>query len=1146
MRSTSPSSSSSFLTGSKLLLLIPFFLVTAVAQTTTGPGVPRYFNYTSPPGIGDSTGEPSIGVNWKTEKSFSNSMFTIPNGGTELFFGGFSPALLRVTFNDCTSPASALWEPKPLVLANAPRAAGDPILFTDHETGRTLVSQLVGLTPAGSTTDITDDDGNTFTPSEGSGLPSSVDHQTIGGGPFAPPLTGSDPLYKNAVYYASQDVTDATISLSVDGGRTFGPGVPMFTIADCDGLHGHIKVSPKDGTVYVPDKGCGGPAPLVLGNEQAAVVVSENNGSTWAIRPIPHPTQKGRENDNLTKGDDDPSVGVATDGTIYLGYQSLDGHPRIAVSKDKGKTWSLPFDVGTTVVSGAPIVNTTYPAVVAGDPNRAAFAFYGTTTPDDTSRPAGAQFYDEPNFPGVWYLFIASTFDGGQTWTTINVTPGDPVQRGGICGSGTCRNLLDFFDASIDKEGRVVVGYDDGCVTSTCINGGANDYTAKAVIARQTGGKRMFAANDPAEPVLPGAPATSAFLNSAKTVVNLSWPVPDNGGSAITAYNVYRRIGDVGLFVLIGTTTTPSYDDTTFNPSLKNYYHVTAVNAVGEGPYCKDVLPIVAPPPANPCALPGALVINDLNPDGSDNDGGANTPPDPTVNIKQLFVAEPFLGAGVNQLTFTLQVAPSTAASAPPSTQWYIIWQRLSPDADFDRYYVAMKSDASSNLTFEYGKFGVPLDATNPNPNANTPVKLGSADSGSYNIKTGTIVIKLSNSKAENVSAGKSLSKINVRTFLAKPDGGIRSQNIASDITGDGNYTLAGNASCQALAPVASLTASPVRGPAPLTVNFDASKSSDPNVGGSVTSYTFSFGDGTPDVTQSSPTVSHTYNRPASFFATVTVKNAAGTQSVNVASVDIQTAANLLNISTRERVLTGDNVLIGGFIVTGTDPKKVIIRALGPSVPISGNLQDPMLELHDQSGATIASNDNWKETQQSEITATGIPPKDDRESAIVRTLNPGLYTAIVRGKNDTTGIALVEAYDLDLAASSKLANISTRGFVGTGDDIMIGGFVAGGSTAGATKVVFRAIAPSLKNQLANTLTDPTLELYDHNGTKIGANDNWKDSPNAADIQAAGLAPKDDAESAIYFTQFDPGLYTAIVRGKNNGTGNALVEVYNIK
>jgi hypothetical protein len=245
-------------------------------------------------------------------------------------------------------------------------------------------------------------------------------------------------------------------------------------------------------------------------------------------------------------------------------------------------------------------------------------------------------------------------------------------------------------------------------------------------------------------------------------------------------------------------------------------------------------------------------------------------------------------------------------------------------------------------------------------------------------------------------------------------------------------------------------------------------------------------------------------------------------------------------------VETGDNVLIGGFIVTGTQPKKVIVRAIGASlningVPVPGRLENPTLELHGPGGALIASNDDWRSTQEAEIIASTVPPTNDLESAIVATLpaNSTGYTAIVRGVNNTTGIALVEAYDLDNAVDSKLANISTRGLVQTGDNVLISGFIVLGSDA--QDVLVRAIGPSLP--VAGKLADPTLDLYDSNGLLLASNDNWRDTQEA-EIIATGIPPADDAESAIVET-LAPAAYTAIVRSKNETTGVALGEVYSL-
>ena len=259
-----------------------------------------------------------------------------------------------------------------------------------------------------------------------------------------------------------------------------------------------------------------------------------------------------------------------------------------------------------------------------------------------------------------------------------------------------------------------------------------------------------------------------------------------------------------------------------------------------------------------------------------------------------------------------------------------------------------------------------------------------------------------------------------------------------------------------------------------------------------------------------------------------------------------------LNISTRLDVQTGDGVGIGGFILTGSDPKKVVIRALGPSLTglgVPGALQDPTLQLHDQTGATIAFNDNWKDTQQSAIQATGLAPSDDHEAAMVQTLSPGGYTAIVQGTGITTGVGLIEVYDADTNANSILANISTRGFAGTGDNVMIGGEIIGrglgANGAGSVKVLIRGLGPSLtQSNVAGALQDPTLELHDGNGAIIASNDNWKDTQQSA-IQATGLAPSDNRESAI-LTILTKGGYTAILRGKNDMTGIALIEAYKVQ
>jgi hypothetical protein len=273
--------------------------------------------------------------------------------------------------------------------------------------------------------------------------------------------------------------------------------------------------------------------------------------------------------------------------------------------------------------------------------------------------------------------------------------------------------------------------------------------------------------------------------------------------------------------------------------------------------------------------------------------------------------------------------------------------------------------------------------------------------------------------------------------------------------------------------------------------------------------------------------------------------------------------AQLGNISTRAFVQTGDDVMIGGFIVQGTEPKRVIIRAIGPELTqygVPNALADPTLQLYDGTGALIASNNNWVTTiiggiitsdQVYDIMASGRAPADGRESAIIADLPTGNYTAIVRGVNNTTGVALVEVYDLSPSPHSILGNISTRSFVQTDDNVMIGGFVVEGTAS--KRVIVRAIGPELAQYgVPNALSDPTLELHDGTGVLIASNDNWVTTiiggiittDQVAAIRASGHAPSDPRESAI-IADLPAGNYTAIVRGVNDTTGVGLVEVYDL-
>jgi len=403
--------------------------VPAPPSPSLGSTAPRFADVSPPAGYQSvdvlrrpNAGEPSLGLDWKT----GNAMYMAGTQVSRVAFNGD-----HATWADVTPTQQG-------------EVNEDAIVFTDPIFGRTFAE---GLMIAGSNGTVTNDDGASWSPTAFP-VPHGPDHETVGAGPYhAPaPLGAGGVGYPNAVYYCSQNILVAAGSFcgrSDNGGVTYNVSSQLLGVGTpCGSITGHVKVAP-DGTVFVPQLSCTRPD----GVQGQGMAVSSDNGQTWSYSVVPDSTAKASNHGS------DPSIGIGSGNTVYYGYEAGDGHPRIAVSHDHGQTWSASTDVGTSYG----IQNTKFAEVVAGDDDRAAFAFLGTASAGDDQAKA---------FPGVWYLYVAYTYDGGRTWTTVNATPGNPIQRGCIWnggGSNACRNLLDFNDASIDSQGRVLVAYTDGC-----------------------------------------------------------------------------------------------------------------------------------------------------------------------------------------------------------------------------------------------------------------------------------------------------------------------------------------------------------------------------------------------------------------------------------------------------------------------------------------------------------------------------------------------------------------------------------------------------------------------------------------------------------------------------------------------------------
>ena len=851
------------------------------ADPTTA-GVPRYQIFEAPDGTTAqaSSGEFNIGFN--------------PHSGRIMVMN--SGPIWRLTPNEVSNPAApecceALWENKS---ATATNIGLDPILWTDQLTGRTFASNSTA--GANAVYAYSDDDGDNWIQAGFSPPNGGADHETIGSGPYPAAFSalGNPVNQGQAVYYCSQDVVGpASCQRSDDLGASYGPGVFAYDgngVTQCGGLHGHIHVAP-DGTAWLPVMQCGG----VQGG-----ALTTDGGTTWTEFLVPNSAsqQQGA----------DPSIAIDSDSTIYYSYVNNEpvasgappeGHAHVQVghrNADNTVTWSNDVDLGKT----HGIVNAAEIEAVGGSSGRAAVGFLGTNVPGD---------YQSSEFPGKWYAFISTTYDGGQTWVTVNATPNDPVQSmTGIWqqgGGNQDRNLLDFNEITVDDKGRVLYGYSDGCVTTGCISGTApNDYTAFMRVARQSGGRPLFESLDTTtEPVAPKPPCLSGVRYS--DVSELKWKAPDNGGSDIIKYQVFRgTAADGSDATQIGEVTIPgktNYDDTTVQANVSDYYYtVKAINAQGTGPDSNRIdLQVTPRVVQTPCTPPFIQV------GGPGSDG---TVPDETggeLTIEHINIGEPFINCTDKSMMFLMKVQtldPNGTGSStlPPNSEWQFIFNSKDTDGNDETIFVELDTFESPAIPrLSIGRRDPTATGTQDTRSCTSDATNSCPQISATYGEDGTILLKLDVSAPIDFAApaapatgnefhwdpsvvGTKLTNIGGNTYVLA--GATRGFLETVQTTGGTSiYTTVGNMSCVHQPPVAQLAANPKGGNVPLNVSFDASGSTEPLSCATINSYTLDFGDGSNSVTQSTPQFTHTYNQPGSYWAVLVVGDTAGQVSENLA-----------------------------------------------------------------------------------------------------------------------------------------------------------------------------------------------------------------------------------------------------------------------
>ncbi|NNF67210.1 MAG: hypothetical protein HKM98_06845 [Gammaproteobacteria bacterium] len=720
-------------------------------MATAGSEPVEFYIYTDP--LRHSGRNPQLGINWLSESggpSGPASPFGADNGGHIMFMSGLNT--LRIGLDDCTAPAGFLpqdeWEDV-TPLSHVLSLGGS--LFTDPLTGRTVAAQSTG---ASDLVERSDDDGASWTPAA-TGL-SSLD-LSLGGGRLAEPLysvlTDNNPLYNgfaHGVFACAGQVASTTCSVSLDGANSFGPPVPAWTLAECSVGAGRLQVSQNSGTAYLPNRSCGG---------AQGFAVSVDNGLTWAIKNVPA----------SGNGSWSPSISEASDGRLYFAFDN-GGAPMVTVSADGGNLWSSPFDAGV-----GEIRSTAFPAIIAGDGDRAAFAFLGSET-------VGA-VGSTPGLAAEWHLYVSMTFDGGTSWTTKNITGTDPVQRGSICDDEqNCTlgaNLGESIDIRMDRRGRPVIAFADGCIGACISSPQVPTYSSIASIARLKSFKGLIAAFDSERQGQPDLPLTTAYSNN-EIDVELEWSEPGDGGNDITGYRVRKN----GIDLL---TLGPEFRRYTDTGGFSDFadYEVLAENSIGSSRIKTGCTATVVtdpsclpdcPPPPGPCDLYGVTVM--VDPAG-DSDAGLGTGNGPgAYDLLRLGISESFFDFGADRVAFVLEV--QSTETLPPNSVWPV---RFKGADGLDRF---VRMDTFNGApAFSYGTG----TQTNPGLVPGIPAEPESRVEGNL------IIIAVPRS-ATGTEILEQMDSFLVRVAVNLVGASLTPDNMPDSLAPEGQYSVYGSENC--------------------------------------------------------------------------------------------------------------------------------------------------------------------------------------------------------------------------------------------------------------------------------------------------------------------------------------------------------------